>query len=1354
MKFYRGECVNNINDFIINGDILVKCETKEKIIHIPDGIRIIEENCFKGCTSIEEVYMPDTVEAIKAHSFKGCKNMKKIRISKNLNQIGDYAFHRCHNLEKIELPCYVEELGNCVFLYCDNMKEIHMFGVKKFGKQVFLNNVNLEKIYISKNMDKNCIVDVFTGCSKLNEIHFSDHTYYKMENSIDVLCSDSDAPELVKMIVKDVYRMMEFENGVITKFLTNLREFELCEGITEIGKSCFFDKKGILSVTFPKSLKKINPKAFRNCVSLEKIEFQNDNVEICKDAFQNCTSLKYIKLANGNEYELQGIGGNHSHLPDLVKKIHHQVLSNFIISGNILIKYIGIEERVTIPDGIEIIGERAFAKNETIVTMILPDSIKIIEEEAFSDCIMLQKINLPQNIREIGKSAFENCVKLMKVELPQSIDTIHTSTFSRCQSLSDVIFSHCVKTIEDMAFYKCKKLKNINITDGLEYIGELAFYMCHALYNVNIPQTVRFLGNSSFSASGVRYAEIHCKSMGRDIFSYCKKLKEVVFCEGVEKVGANFVYACSNLVQVQFPATIRSIERNAFAKTSFLDDMEQDENGIKAAQNILFEVKSGNETLIINDDIHVIAGGAFYNNPDIVKVDFQEKSKWINEYTFCECTNLKEVILPDNTKEIPKGFFEGCRNLEKVGIYQDQHTVEVIHERAFLYCENLKQIFSLNHIKEICYGSFSYLYHILKNNQNNRINHSIHMIEESYYDTKLLHTIAQSANTILIFANCVIHGMDYKNEILYIPEGVESISGYAFYQNQSIKKVILPKTLKYIGQACFFHCENLEEIEFHGKLEWIGKEAFSRCTSLKQIDLEIECIEENTFSWCTSVKTINLKNIDTVKKYAFMGCNQVETLNLCNIRSIEKEAFCYCDGIKEIDFCSVHTIGEKAFLECKNLESVILSENNFIERSAFENCASLKVIKINGFAKNLFFRSYAFTGCTNLCQIVDQESTYTMDGIDFLNNENDPDYIKRIYASALNCFYINEHKVLEKYYNYGYKVKIPNGVVAIGNDVFKNHANLEYIHIPKSVNHIGHRAFHETLWLEKKATDTMVVVNDMIIYGSMCKGVVTIPENIKLICGWAFAAGYEIEKIVFDIDENDIKIDDYAFRNCINLKSVVLKNGREYMLSSVEDKKRTDIPHIVQKIFQESYNCFKVDENNILYESTKSIKNMNFPKDIQGVGEQVFKQCYTLENIQLNHELKILKKECFMDCYYIHTIKNNHHVEIVEEKAFANCIHLKYIDRFEKLKTLGKRAFENCENLQEIMLSEELEEISEKTFFRCKNLEKIEIPANVKAIGKEAFAFCTKLKYVIYHGDKNFIRISDDAFRGCDNLMV
>lgn len=1350
-KFDRGERVEHLSDFRIDGDILIKCETKEKIITIPYGIKIIGENCFKGCVSIEEVYMPDTVEEIKAHGFKGCKNMKKIHISNNLTKIGDYAFHRCHDLKKIELPFHVSELGNCVFLYCDNMKEIHMLGVKKFGKQVFLNNVNLEKIYISKNIDTNCIVDVFTGCSKLNEIYFADDTYYKMKNSIDVLCPESDAPELVKVIVKDIYRMMEFENGVITKFLTNLRDFELCEGIQEIGKSCFFDKKGIIKVKFPKSLKKINPKAFRNCVSLEKIEFQNDNVEICKDAFQNCTSLKYIKLANGKEYELHGIGENHADLPDLVRRIYHQVLSNFIISGNILIKYIGIEERVTIPEGIEIIGEMAFAKNETIVTMILPDSIKIIEEEAFSDCIMLQKINLPKNISYIGKSAFENCAKLMKVELPPNIDTIHKATFSRCQSLSDVICNHNIKKIDDLAFYKCKKLKNINMTYGMEYIGELAFYMCHSLYSVNIPQTIRFLGNSSFAASGVRAAEIHCKSMGRDVFSYCQKLKEVVFCEGVEKIGANFAYGCSNLAYVKFPSTIRYIERNAFAKTSFLDHMKENENGVKAEQNIIFEVKNCNQNLVIGDDTKVIAGGAFYNNNNIVKVDFSKNFKYINEYTFCECKNLKEVTLPENLKEIPKGFFEGCANLEKVLLHNDHHTVEVIHERAFLYCENLKHIFSLNHVKKICYSSFYYLYPLWKYNHSQ---HSIYMMEENYCHTQLFNTIAESCDNIFIFSNCVIHGILYQEEVLYIPEGVESISGYAFYQNQYIKKVILPKTLKYIGQACFFHCENLEEIEFHGKLDFIGKEAFSRCTSLKQIDLEIECIEENTFSWCTSVKTINLKNTHTIKKYAFMGCNQVDTLNLCDIREIGKEAFCYCDLIKEIDCRSVHTIGEKAFFECKKLESLILSENNFICSRAFENCSSLKFIKIDGFAKNLIFRSYAFVGCTDLYKIADHENIYTIHGIDFLENENHPNCIKRIYASALNCFYINENNVLEKYDNYSYKVTIPNGVVAIGNEVFKDHTNLEYITIPQSVNYIGYRAFHNTLWLENKTTEDIVVINDMILYGSMCKGVVTIPKNIKLICGWAFAAGYGIEKIVFDIDENDLKIDDYTFRNCINLRSVVLKNGREYMLSSVEDKKRTDIPYVVQKIFQESYHCFKVDDANILYECTRSIKNMNFPKDIKGIGEQVFKQCYTLENMQFNHELQVLKKECFMDCYYLNTIKNNQNIEIIEEKAFANCINLKYIDRFGKLKKLGKKAFENCEYLKEIILSEGLEEIPEKTFFRCKSLEKIVIPSSVKMIGKEAFAFCSKLKYVIYDGDKNLIDISEDAFHGCDDLMV
>lgn len=1341
----------NLSDFIIDGDILVKCETKEKIINIPYGIKIIGENCFKGCISIEEIYMPDTVEEIKAHGFKGCKNIKKINISKNLNKIGDYAFHRCHNLENIELPLSVEELGNCVFLYCDNMKEINISGVKKFGKQVFLNNVNLEKIHISKNIDVNCIIDVFTGCSKLNEIYFSDNTYYKMKNSIDVLYSESDAPQIVKIIVKDIYRMMDFENGIITKFLTNLRDVELCEGIKEIGKSCFFDKKGIINVKFPKSLKKINNKAFRNCLSLEKIEFKNDNVEICNDAFKNCTSLKYIKLANGDEYELLGIGENYNNLPSLVKKIYNQVLSNFIISGNVLIKYVGIEEKVTIPEGIEIIGEKAFANNETIVTMVLPNSIKIIEDEAFSDCIMMQKINLPQNINYIGKSAFENCVKLIKVELPQNIDTINKSTFSRCQSLSDVILNDNIKIIDDLAFYKCKKLKNINIKYGIEYIGELAFYMCNSLYSVNIPQTVRFLGNSSFSASGVRFAEINCKSTERDVFSYCKKLKEIVFCEGAEKIGANFAYGCSNLINVSFPSTIKYIERNAFFKTPFLDNIEENENGIKIKYNIIFEVKNCNENITINDDIKVIAGGAFYNNNNIVKVDFNKSFKYINEYTFCECKNLKEVILPENIKEIPKGFFEGCNNLEKVLINNDNNTVEIINEKAFLYCENIKTMFSLNNIKGICYSSFYYLYNIFKNNNNK---HSIHMIDESYYNTKLFNNVAESFDNMFIFLNCVINGINYKQEVLYIPEGIESISGYAFYQNKYIKKVVLPKSLKYIGQGCFFNCENLEKIEFNSKLDFIGKEAFSRCISLKQIDLEIDCIEENTFSWCTSLKTINLKNTYKIKKYAFMGCNNVDILNLLNINFIGQEAFSYCDNINEVNLSSVNIIGEKAFFQCKNLESLILSENNLIYSRAFENCSSLKFIKICGYAKNLIFRSYAFIGCTDLYKIADNENIYIIDGIDFLKNENYHCYIKRIYASALSCFYINENNVLEKYYNYSNKVAIPNGVVSIGDEVFKNHTNLEYITIPKSVNYIGYRAFHNTLWLEQKSKDDIVVVNDMIIYGSMCKGVVTIPENIKLICGWAFAAGYGIEKIVFNVDENYLKIDDYTFRNCINLKSVVLKNGSEYTLSSVEDKKRTGIPNIVKKIFNESYNCFKVDEYNILYECTKSIKNMNFPKDIMGVGEEVLKQCYTLENVNFNNELKILKKECFMDCYYINTIKNNNNVEIIEEKAFANCINLKYIDSFEKLKKLGKKSFENCENLKEIILSEELEEIPEKTFFRCKNLEKIIIPSSVKAIGKEAFAFCSNLKYVIYNGDKNLINISEDAFNGCNNLMV
>lgn len=59
-------------------------------------------------------------------------------------------------------------------------------------------------------------------------------------------------------------------------------------------------------------------------------------------------------------------------------------------------------------------------------------------------------------------------------------------------------------------------------------------------------------------------------------------------------------------------------------------------------------------------------------------------------------------------------------------------------------------------------------------------------------------------------------------EYLEIPEGILAIEEEAFRRNHSLKRVILPKSLKHIGSGAFAHCRNLTRIELHDGLKIIS----------------------------------------------------------------------------------------------------------------------------------------------------------------------------------------------------------------------------------------------------------------------------------------------------------------------------------------------------------------------------------------------------------------------------------------------------------------------------------------------------------------------------------------------------
>ena len=75
--------------------------------------------------------------------------------------------------------------------------------------------------------------------------------------------------------------------------------------------------------------------------------------------------------------------------------------------------------KIVIPEGVLVIGERAFAGCRDLKKISMADSITTIHDEAFEGCTSLQKVSLPENLEKLRKSVFDGCTSLNHVTVPQ-----------------------------------------------------------------------------------------------------------------------------------------------------------------------------------------------------------------------------------------------------------------------------------------------------------------------------------------------------------------------------------------------------------------------------------------------------------------------------------------------------------------------------------------------------------------------------------------------------------------------------------------------------------------------------------------------------------------------------------------------------------------------------------------------------------------------------------------------------------------------------------------------------------------------------------------------------------------------
>lgn len=179
------------------------------------------------------------------------------------------------------------------------------------------------------------------------------------------------------------------------------------------------------------------------------------------------------------------------------------------------------------------------------------------------------------------------------------------------------------------------------------------------------------------------------------------------------------------------------------------------------------------------------------------------------------------------------------------------------------------------------------------------------------------------------FENCV------SLETFNIPNSVDSICGYAFYNCVKLKNINLTQ---YMSEGEYYNINVIPN-----SVKYLGFSAFRNCQSLKAIRLSdnLTGIDHGVFANCPYLERVEFQYADSIGERAFEGCINLPSITIpSECKSIGTAAFCMCINLSEITIPnSVISLGDYAFQYCVSLEKINVSWNNPISAShnVFEN---------------------------------------------------------------------------------------------------------------------------------------------------------------------------------------------------------------------------------------------------------------------------------------------------------------------------------------------------------------------------------------------------------------------------------
>ncbi len=353
--------------------------------------------------------------------------------------------------------------------------------------------------------------------------------------------------------------------------------------------------------------------------------------------------------------------------------------------------YTGSDATVFVPNRhggaeVHLIGERAFAENDAIVSVELPSTVIGVGNSAFYRCRYLDNINLTRRVSSLGSYAFFGCARLTSYGDITGASAIPEGLFLGCEKLPAVTLPQSVTFIGAQAFADCAVLGEIVLPDSVTSIGNGAFDGCAALRKVALPARLVSIGSDLFTGC-VSLSEITIdpsnavfKIIDGNLYSGTELLRyvaggkgetEFVLPDTVTKIAEGAFDGVSSLQSIVLGANTAPTQ-GAFAGIRSLESLTLPSLGMEGYLGYYFGAEgtqsTGGYSRVIPETLRTltvlnagdaIADYAFYGARGLRTVNGYENATSVGRGAFA-FTSIETFALSEGLTSIGRLAFEGC----------------------------------------------------------------------------------------------------------------------------------------------------------------------------------------------------------------------------------------------------------------------------------------------------------------------------------------------------------------------------------------------------------------------------------------------------------------------------------------------------------------------------------------------------------------------------------------------------------------------------------------------------------------------------------------------------------------------